>query len=146
MQIAIDKYFEDCKGKVLINKKTGEIAYDKYGQPIIIDAEPLTVTGLALAIGFNTRLALLNYQDKPEFMNTVLRAKAIVERYAESRLFDKDGANGAKFSLANNFRDWREKQEISSTNVNANINTEVPDDPAELKKMVQELSKELKMD
>jgi hypothetical protein len=60
MQIAIDKYFEDCKGKVLINKKTGEIAYDKYGQPIIIDAEPLTVTGLALAIGFNTRLALLN--------------------------------------------------------------------------------------
>jgi hypothetical protein len=79
-------------------------------------------------------------------MNTVLRAKAIVERYAESRLFDKDGANGAKFSLANNFRDWREKQEISSTNVNANINTEVPDDPAELKKMVQELSKELKMD
>jgi hypothetical protein len=36
-----------------------------------------------------------------------------VEAYAESRLFDKDGANGAKFSLANNFRGWKEQQRHS---------------------------------
>ncbi len=54
---------------------------------------------------------MLNYQAKPEFVDTVTRAKSRVE-YAETRLFDKDGANGAKFSLANNFEGWREKQDI----------------------------------
>lgn len=33
----------------------------------------------------------------------------MVEAYAEERLFDKDGSNGARFSLINNFRGWTEK-------------------------------------
>jgi hypothetical protein len=78
-------------------------------------SEPPTITGLALALGFNSRTSLLNYEDKEEFLNTITRAKARVEKYAESRLFDKDGANGAKFSLANNFRNWKEKQEVEVT-------------------------------
>lgn len=27
-------------------------------------------------------------------------------------MFDRDGANGAKFSLSNNFKGWSEKQEV----------------------------------
>lgn len=119
MQKLIDAYFEDCRGKMLTIKDsdTGEDkpVLDKHGQPIWIDVKPPTVTGLALALGFNSRTTLLNYQDKEEFMNTITRAKSRVEEYAESRLFDRDGANGAKFSLANNFKDWREKQEIDQT-------------------------------
>lgn len=42
-------------------------------------------------------------------MNTITRAKSMVEAYAEERLFDKDGSNGARFSLINNFRGWTEK-------------------------------------
>jgi hypothetical protein len=34
-----------------------------------------------------------------------------VEEYCEQRLFDRDGAKGAQFSLRNNFG-WVEKQEI----------------------------------
>ena len=34
----------------------------------------------------------------------------IVERYAEERLFDKDGANGAKFSLANTGRTKKDER------------------------------------
>jgi hypothetical protein len=57
------------------------------------------------------------------------RAKAYVERYAEERLFDKDGANGAKFSLANNFEGWKEKREIDAdVNSTVNINNELYDD------------------
>lgn len=126
MQNAIDAYFDDCKGK---------LAHDSEGQPIVtklgylyeIPPKPPTVTGLALALGFNSRTSLLNYQDKKEFMNTVTRAKAKVEEYAESRLFDKDGANGAKFSLANNFRNWSEKQEIDLA-AGMTIKVELTDD------------------
>lgn len=126
MQAKIDAYFEECKGKVLTNAE-GEVITDKYGMPIIIDSKPLTITGLALALGFNSRQSLLNYQDKEDFVDTIMRAKARVEQYAEERLFDKDGANGAKFSLANNFTGWKEKVEADVNSKNT-IVVELVDD------------------
>ena len=113
IQEKIDAYFEECKGKILTDDE-GNIITDKYGEAIYIDKKPLTITGLALALGFNSRQSLLNYQDKEEFVDTITRAKARVEQYAEERLFDKNGANGAKFSLSNNFEGWKEKQEIEA--------------------------------
>lgn len=128
MQAKIDEYFKSCKGRVLVNKD-GVPILDRYNQPVIVDAKPLTVTGLALALGFNSRQALLNYQAKAEFNDTIMRAKAKVEEYAEMRLFDKDGANGAKFSLANNFKGWAEKQQIdANVDSTVNINIELSDD------------------
>lgn len=41
-------------------------------------------------------------------MNTITRAKTYIEEYSERRLFDRDGVNGAKFSLINNFKGWSE--------------------------------------
>ena len=111
MQKRIDAYFEECKGRPLLYDD-GRNVLDKYGFPVYLDKRPLTITGLALALGFNSRQALLNYQVKDEFHDTILRAKAKVECYAEERLFDKDGANGAKFSLANNFDGWKDKQDV----------------------------------
>lgn len=119
MQEKIEAYFKDCRGHVLLDDD-GYAITDKHGKPIILDEKPLTVTGLALALGFNSRQTLLNYQGKPEFMDTIMRAKARVECYAEERLFDKDGANGAKFSLANNFEGWKEKREIDG-NINSDL-------------------------
>lgn len=62
------------------------------------------MTGLALALGFTSRQALMNYQAKKGFVDTVTRAKARIEAYAEERLFDRDGQRGAEFSLRYNFR------------------------------------------
>ena len=104
----IEEYFKKCEGEIL-KDEDGEVIFDKFGNPVIVGARPPTVTGLALALGFSTRLSLLNYQGKKEFMNTITRAKSMVEAYAEERLFDKDGSNGARFSLINNFRGWTEK-------------------------------------
>ena len=103
MQEKIDKYFESCKGKVWLDEKGYPLMNPKGYVMYMIEPKPPTVTGLALALGFASRQALLNYQHKDEFNDTITRAKSRVEEYAETRLFDKEGSNGAKFSLANNF-------------------------------------------
>lgn len=112
IQELIDKYFIDCDGHTELDSD-GNAICDKNGLPIIVGAKPPTVTGLALALGFNTRLALINYQGKREFANTITRAKTYIEEYAERRLFDRDGVNGAKFSLINNFKGWSDKSDIN---------------------------------
>lgn len=128
IQAKIDRYFEECKGRALTDDD-GNILTDKNGLPCIVDQRPLTITGLALALGFTSRQALINYQGKKEFVDTITRAKAKVEQYAEERLFDKDGANGAKFSLANNFDGWKEKQQIEAdVKKDITINIELVDD------------------
>ena len=116
MQAKIDVYFDACMGEYITDDE-GNLMTDKYGHPVKTKERPLTITGLALALGFNGRQSLLNYEGKPEFMDTIKRAKAKVEQYAEERLFDKEGVNGAKFNLSNNFKGWSEKQQIDS-NVN----------------------------
>ena len=78
MQAVIDRYFEDCKGEPIIGDD-GMPILDKFGQPFIIHQRPPTVTGLALALGFTSRQALLNYQAKKEFVDTVTRAKSHIE-------------------------------------------------------------------
>lgn len=104
----IEDYFKSCEGEIL-KGPDGKPILNKWGNPVIINQRPPTVTGLALALGFTNRLSLLNYQGKKEFVNTITRAKARVEQYTEERLFDRDGVNGAKFSLTNNFAGWGEK-------------------------------------
>ena len=127
MQKKIDAYFEECDGKILFDPD-GNPMRDKNGRFIRDDRKPYTITGLALALGFATRKSLLEYEGKEEFVNTIARAKSRVERYAEERLFDKNGANGAKFSLANNFKGWSEKQQIEgSINTKQEITVELID-------------------
>lgn len=124
MQEKIESYFEECNGKLL--KIAGEIVYNKNGDPVIVKTPP-TVTGLALHLGFNTRLALLNYQAKDEFVNAITRAKARIEQYAETRLYDKDGCNGAKFTLINNFG-HAERIETTNHNLNQDLTTVSPEE------------------
>lgn len=116
MQEVIDKYFESCESRPILDEK-GHVLTDKHGNPVMMPGTPPTVTGLALALGFTNRQSLLNYQERDEFFDTITRAKARVEQYAEERLFDKDGANGAKFSLANNFKGWKESRSVDITSM-----------------------------
>lgn len=109
MQTLIDEYFEKSKGEPLMID--GE-PYMYKGEIVLINKYPLTVTGLAIALGFTSRAALLNYQGKSEFVNAITRAKLIIEDYANRRLYDKEGVNGAKFTLANNYEGYKERQEV----------------------------------
>lgn len=101
MQAAIDAYFSACEGHPLLNSSGEPVLYK--GRPVIVGQHPPTVTGLALALGFSDRSSLLDYQGKNEFSHTITRAKARCESYAEERLYDRNGTNGAQFSLRCNF-------------------------------------------
>ena len=129
----VDAYFEDCKGEVLRNGD-GDPVLNKFGEPVYVGGHPLTVTGLALALGFTTRHSLLAYQGKAAFRDIITEAKTKVEAYAEERLFDKDGCNGAKFSLQNNFREWDDTRNVEMTggpvvNIINDIPKEAPTKP-----------------
>lgn len=122
MQNRIDEYFKNCYRPVRIFNKDKckyETVKDDNGNIVEEQYRPFTVTGLADALDM-TRETLLRYGEDEEFSDTVTRAKRKCELYAEERLFDKDGNKGAMFSLANNFKDWKNKQELE-----ANVNTEI---------------------
>jgi hypothetical protein len=76
---------------------------------------PYTVTGLALALGFTSRQAILNYEDKPNFVDTLKKAKLKIEHYNEYKLYDKGTPTaGVIFNLANNYN-RQNKQTIDQT-------------------------------
>lgn len=93
METQIQTYFDDCE-------KT---------------SEPLTITGLAMALD-TSRETLMNYSTKEEYFDTIKRAKLIIENAYEKRLIS-NGRAGEIFALKN--FGWKDRQEIDS-NVNFN--------------------------
>jgi hypothetical protein len=80
--------------------------------------EPLTVTGLALALG-TTRETLMDYEggkydgedgQEPRFSDAVKLIKAFVRDYAESQLYKLRNPAGAIFWLKNH--GWSDRQEV----------------------------------
>jgi tRNA A37 threonylcarbamoyladenosine modification protein TsaB len=122
MQKAIDAYYDSCYANVIVKDKNGAAVLDDAGKVIYEKelVEPLTITGLALALGTN-RQTLLNYQNEYEadFFDTITRAKTIIENYAEKQLYLAKSANGPAFNLKNNYG-WVDKQEID-TNASGSI-------------------------
>jgi len=95
MQAAIEQYFADADGK-------------KW---------PYTIPDLALALGFTSRQSLLNYQYKPEYMDTIKRAKLRIEGQRARQLVQGQGmVAGQIFDLKNNFG-WRDQQDLANSTV-----------------------------
>src|SRR2546426_212641 len=83
---------------------------DAYFEKCAIEKRPLTITGLALALD-TSRKVLLEYEDdRPEYRNTIKKAKEMCHNYAEEFLFSGRNIVGAIFNLKNNYG-WHEKQE-----------------------------------
>lgn len=72
---------------------------------------PYSITGLAMALDTD-RITLVNYEEKPEFIDTVKRAKTKIENAYEMRLIEK-GRSGDIFALKN--FDWTDRQEVDNT-------------------------------
>lgn len=62
------------------------------------DGEPVTLTGMILHLGLSSRQSLDRYADRPEFGDSVKRAKLGIEHEYERRL-DRDRPAGAIFAL-----------------------------------------------
>jgi len=98
LQEAIDKYFETCKPTVL--EVNGKPVLDKSGQPVI-ELNPPTVSGLALFLGFSCRQNLYRYGEREAFCDTIKKAIARIENFAEHQLLTNQKPTGAIFWLKN---------------------------------------------
>ncbi len=112
MQEKIDAYFQDCDGTLLTDEAGKPVL--RNGVPVRVGKHPPTMTGLALALGFATRQSICNYRKKAAFEWALTAARSRVEMYTEERLFDRDGAQGAMFSLLRNFGWGAEKKQKES--------------------------------
>lgn len=91
MQVAIDEFFEIT--------------------------DHITITGLALHLGFVDRQSLYDYEKKEEFTCTIKKARTRVEQWYERNLMSAS-VTGSIFALKN--MGWKDKTEVDS-NVNMGI-------------------------
>jgi hypothetical protein len=93
LQERIDAYFEEMERP----RNSGDTVW----------FEPITITGLALALD-TSRQTLCNYEKRDEFFDAITRAKLRCENYAERMLYLGKNAAGPIFALKN--FDWKDKQ------------------------------------
>ena len=86
--------------------------FDRAVDAYFVDREakglPPTHAGLALSMGFVSPTSLWNYRKKATFVDSTTRARAMLQDYAETVLFDPAKARGAMFTLKCN-HGWREE-------------------------------------
>lgn len=116
-------------GKIII--EDGKVVQDKVVRKVKTRQKPLTVTGLAVALG-TSRDVLLDYETTysekyPEFSNTIKEAKEQIKAYAEESLFGTNTA-GVIFSLKNNWG-FKDKYETENTNREVKFINTVPRTP-----------------
>ena len=111
---------------------TTTIIDEETGAPIMSKwLTPPSFSGLALAIGLSPQ-TLRTYQQRDEYSDVVLQARAIIESYYEESLNNRNRATGAIFAL---------KQLGWSDNIDLNLTTkgvvEVCHTPEEIAAMLQ---------
>lgn len=77
----------------------------------------LTVTGLALHLGFESRQSFYDYEKEGEFSYTIKKARLTIESFYEQNLLTKN-ATGAIFALKN--FGWKDKTETGFTDKEGN--------------------------
>ena len=122
-QLKADQYFEWVKGESRIEKRSRP---NKDGSIEKVDVEvwerapePITITGLALFLGFSDRQSLNDYEDKIEFSFIVKRARLRVENGYEKALH-LQSPTGAIFALKN--MGWNDKQQVDHTTAGESFN------------------------
>lgn len=102
----IDKYFGSCWSQKISRSGKPIFRKDRNGretdEKVMVQAEPYTVTGLALFLG-TSRETICNYQNKDEFRHVIEMAKTRCEKYTEEQLLSGKNPAAAIFNLKNNF-------------------------------------------
>ena len=139
LQAMVNEYFESCMGPTFT--KDGDLLKDNNGNLVKVQVRPYTLSGLALHLGISTetlrkykngRLDNLLDEMKAEtedwltFSKVIQRAKQVIEAYAEGRLYDRDGSNGARFVLdcCYGWVSRKEKAEINRAKVESKLRRE----------------------
>ncbi len=97
MQKAIDAYFASPPTVTVVQNGTA------------LDLPKVTVTGLALHLGFESRQSFYDYESNPAFSYTIKRARTRIEHEYEKMLTCTSAA-GPIFALKN--FGWKDKTEV----------------------------------
>lgn len=106
MQEAIEEYLNNPPLKS-VSTKDG-----------VIEVPVLTITGLCIAIGFESRQSFYDYGKKDKFSYTIKRAALFIENEYEVQL-RTGNPTGAIFALKN--FNWKDTQEIKQDSVVSHI-------------------------
>jgi len=87
MQASIEEYFKEPPKKKTFVKDMGEIEI-----PFV------SMSGLALHLGFCSRQSLYDYEKRPEYSYTIKKARTLIENEYEFQL-QKGNTTGAIFAL-----------------------------------------------
>jgi hypothetical protein len=96
--------------------KTPEELQEKIDDYFRKHPEKATITGLINHCGLINRASFYDYEKRPEFSNTLKKARSRIEEGYENRLHEH-ACTGAIFALKN--FGWKDKQDI---NLNATVN------------------------
>jgi hypothetical protein len=112
----IDAYFEKCVAEPFVFN--GEVLRDGKGNPVMNRKVP-TTAGLALHLGFADRQSLYDQKGRSEEFSCIIkRAITAIETSHEENL-QGTTPTGSIFWLKNH--KWIDKQEVVSTNTNAEV-------------------------
>ncbi len=111
-----EKWFDqpkrDKNGKKMIRVgKRGEVHEIEIHIKKLVQIDPITITGLAVALDTN-RQTLLNYEEKEEYFDTIKKAKNFIESLTEKGMMNgKINPAAAIFNMKNNWG-WKDKTEV----------------------------------
>ena len=98
LQKAIDKYFKEAKPKKKPNS-------DEY----IFNCP--TITGLAYALGFESRQSLYDYEKNSQFSYTIKKARLRIENQYEINLSNPFMKPAGSIFALKNIGNWKDKQD-----------------------------------
>ncbi len=76
LQRKIDEFIESCSSKII---------KDDEGEDQVDLGKPITISGLAYYLGFESRQSFYDYEKREEFSYTVKRARLFIESSYEQR-------------------------------------------------------------
>jgi len=112
MALKVAEYLEYIQGEKGANvDQDGEV--EKWERP----PEPITITGLCLFLGFESRQSFYDYEEREEFSYLIKKCRLLVENRYEKALGTKE-VTGAIFALKN--MGWKDKVETGFTDGDGN--------------------------
>ena len=133
LQSMVDEYFESCNGPLI--DRNGQLVYDRQGNLVKTQVRPYTVSGLALYLGIKTEslkkftsggidnildeMRVAVDPDHKTYASVILEARQKIEAYAEGRLYDRDGSNGARYVLDSAFKWVTQKEQAEIDRIKA---------------------------
>ncbi len=106
---SVENYFKECMGESVLDSEGKEMK-DKNGEVIRKNLRPPTLTGLALALGFNSRKEFLEYEGSKREREYIDKARLRIENYNEEKLFEKDYVRSAIFNLSGREEEREERR------------------------------------